>query len=286
MPGILDPAILRPGRFDQKFSISLPDHNTREELLKYYYQDSKKGKTIPFDVHSIAKQTVGFTPADISNLVNLGLIQGFKHPHKLMNTESMQRGFEKMVTGITRKTLATKDSEKLLIAIRHAGMALIARNRKNSVDYSYMSIFPKDEIDGQISGVSISERIFENKSEILATIDFYLSARESEAEFFFENNGPHVGSSEYLDQAGKLAYLYVKMFKESQQMLSSLEESKMSQAFRYSVDREVKELLVQRKEIVRKEIVYNRKNIFNLASRLVEKETLTKENAESFLIIK
>lgn len=280
LPESLDPAILRPGRFDRKITLSLPSLAERTDLIKYYLSKSSTlNHSSGFNIEGLANQTIGFSPAEISNLMNYIFIGSFQKNLKKITDEIVQTAFERVTVGVRRKVMLHDDFEKMMVANRMASMALIAHNRENLVDFLYLSILPNKNINGQISGVGVSERIFESKKEILATIDFYLAGRMFEKVYYKDSNKYQTGTAEYLNQATNLAYLYVEVFGLTNKNLNFIEISSMSQKIRYDVDTEVNKIIQERSSIIEKEISNNMKKISKLAVKLQEKEIMTKKEA-------
>jgi ATP-dependent Zn protease len=276
---VLDPAIMRPGRFDRKFKIPMPDKKDRQKLIEYHYFNAKKNKKFSFNSERLALQTVGFSPADLANLVNSALIESYKNKQNA-NDKMFRIAFEKIVTGVRRKSLSNSDKEKYLIALRHAAMASVAFLRKSSIDYSFISLLPRDDIDGQIRTACITERVFENEDQILAAIDVSLACREAE-EFYFGQDAIAIGSSKYLSQAGELAYLHSRLYGKG--MLTQGKVDFSSQQYRESLDNEVSDLIQKRKQIVKSNIELMDSKIIKLANKLIEKEAMTKKEVEKIL---
>jgi ATP-dependent Zn protease len=273
---VLDPAIMRPGRFDRKFKIPMPDKKERRELIEYHFKKAKKTERKYFNSERLALQTVGFSPADLANLVNSALIEAFKEKSEV-NDKMFRIAFEKTVTGVRRKTLANSDKEKYLVALRHAAMATIAFMWKSSIDYSFISLLPRDDIDGQMRTACITERVFENEDQLLAAIDVSLASREAE-EFYFGNEAIAIGSGKYLEQAGELAYLHARLYGKG--MLRQGKVDFSSQQYRVGLDNEVHELIQNRRKVVRNQIKKLDSKIVLLANNLIEKEAMTKKEVE------
>lgn len=281
MAQVLDPAIMRPGRFDRKFKIPLPDKKQRRDIIEYHFKKARKTTKLHFNSEVLAVQTIGFSPADLANLVNNALLEAFKQETKLVDDKMFRVAFEKLVTGVKRKTLASNDRDKYLVALRHAAMAMIAHKNKDLVDFSFISLLPRDNIDGQMRTASVSERVFENEAQILAAIDVSLAAREMEKIIYGEDH-VSTGSQEYLAQAGELAYLYAQLYGKGESLrLSDVGHS--SESLRKDLDFQVIGLIQERREEVEKELVMREKKVKYLANKLLEREALTKEEVEKYI---
>ena len=275
---VLDPAIMRPGRFDRKFMIPLPDKSQREKLVIHHFKLARPNSKIYFDKKKIALQTVGFSPADLANLVNTALLEAFKNQNNYVDNKDFQNAFEKLVTGVKRKTYADSDTEKLIVALRLASMAGIAFTNKKLVDYSYISLLPRDEIDGQIRTACLNERVFENENQLLAALDLSLASREAEI-FFYGNEHASIASMKYLKQAGELARLHARLYGNNN-LFRQGNPTHSSEHLRQQMDHKVNLLITQRKLIVQDHIKKMEDKITKLASKLIVKEAMPKEEAE------
>ena len=180
-----------------------------------------------------------------------------------------------------RRPYADSDREKLLVAIRLAAMAGLAYSQKDYVNYSYISLLPRDETDGQIRTACMSERIFENENQLLAALDLSLAGREAEIYFFGENEAS-IASTQYLRQAGELARLHSRLYGKGSFLRQGSPEHN-SEQLRMKMDNEVIDLIEKRKEIVKLTIKNKERKISKLAEKLIKKEAMSKKEAENVL---
>lgn len=287
---LIDPALVRAGRFDKKIRIANPDTVDRESMILNFLD---KGKSLlkinKRDINDIAKKTSGFSPADLKNMVNLALIRSLKN-HGVLKMSCFDWAIERISTGVRRNLLGNSPNEHYQTAIRHVGMALVALNRPEHVNFSFISLRPENNIDGQFSTISQSERVFESASEILATIDTYLASRQAELVIFGRDKGLTTGSSKYLQSAGNLGYLYYQLFGEESNMvqggkleLSVGDQTLLSEEKRADVDEKVIALIEHRNKVVRKEIQGMVGDLTEISEFLVHKQTLSKQQLMDLL---
>ena len=178
-PDILDPALLRPGRFDRQITVNYPDIKGREEVLKIHAKNKPFEESVKFDV--IAKSTAGFTPADLENLLNEAALLAARKMKKLIGMNDIEEAMLKVMMGPQKKSKVISDHEKKLVAYHEAGHAIVTRSLKNADPVHQISIIPTG---GGAGGYTMSlpkeDKNIMSKSEMEESIVTLLGGRVAE----------------------------------------------------------------------------------------------------------
>ncbi|MBO4897305.1 MAG: ATP-dependent zinc metalloprotease FtsH [Clostridia bacterium] len=177
-PDILDPALLRPGRFDRQVVVGVPDVRGREAILKVH----SKGKPLADDVDLsvVAKTTAGFTGADLENLMNEGAIFAARKKKKVINKEDLDEAMIKVIAGPEKKTRVMSDKSKKLTAYHEAGHALVSRLLPNQDPVHQISIIPRGRAGGYTLSLPKDDKFYVSKQEMLEEITVLLAGRVAE----------------------------------------------------------------------------------------------------------
>lgn len=177
-PDILDPALLRPGRFDRQVVVGVPDVRGREAILKVH----SKGKPLADDVDLsvVAKTTAGFTGADLENLMNEGAIFAARKHKKVINKEDLDEAMIKVIAGPEKKTRVMSEKSKKLTAYHEAGHALISRLLPNQDPVHQISIIPRGRAGGYTLSLPKDDKFYVSKQEMLEEITVLLAGRVAE----------------------------------------------------------------------------------------------------------
>lgn len=289
---ILDPALLRPGRFDRKVVLDLPDINDREEILKIHC----KGKPLNSNINlrEIAERTPGFSGADLANVVNeAAILAARKNKQQIFQTELLE-STEKVLLGPERKSHVLSKKEKEIAAFHESGHALVSSSLPEAEAVRKISIVARGSAAGYTLKMPIEEKKIITKSEFLAEMATLLAGYCAEKIKFNEIT---TGASNDLERASELARKLVKeygmsclgpiSFGEKKELVflgkEISEQKNYSEKIAAQIDREV-EKFIKNAENQAEKILTKRKNLLEkLAKTLIEKETIEREEFEEII---
>src|SRR3989339_536040 len=290
-PDMLDPALVRPGRFDRKINIPLPDLKAREEIIKIHM----RGK--PFvegvDVVRIARKTVGFSGADIENMINEAAIKAAREDRDKVNAADVDEASLKVTMGSERKTLQTEE-ERQMTAYHEAGHALVAATVPDMDPGQRVSIVARGGSLGHKRILPGRDRYNETKTRLLSTIATMLGGRAAEEVVYHEQT---VGAGDDIKKATSLARRMVTEFGMSDLgpiMYDTREDSiwlarELGEAHRLSektsaqVDDKVKEIVDSCYAGAKSVLEDKRKTLDRIAKALMEKETIDQDEFEKLI---
>jgi len=177
-PDILDPALLRPGRFDRQITVDRPDIKGREAVLKVHARNKPLGDDIKLDV--IARGTSGFTGADLENLLNEAALLTARKNKKQINMEEIDEAIDRVIAGPAKKSRVISDEEKRLVAYHEAGHTIIGYHLKNAEMVHKVTIIPRGQAGGYTVMLPKEDRYFATKSDLLDKITGLLGGRVAE----------------------------------------------------------------------------------------------------------
>ena len=186
-PDILDPALLRPGRFDRQVTVSYPDINGREEILKVHSRNKALEATV--DLKEIAKTTAGFTGADLANLLNEAALLAARRGKTLIGPDDISEAFIKVIAGPKKKSMKIKDSEKRKTAYHEAGHAILAYRLPTQDPVQQISIIPSGKALGYTLNPPAEDRYSVYKQELKEKIAMLLGGRAAEKIMFDDISG-------------------------------------------------------------------------------------------------
>lgn len=178
-PDILDPALLRPGRFDRQIVVDKPDVKGRYEILKVHVKGKPVDKNA--DLHILARRTPGFTGADLSNLVNEAALLSARRNKKIIGMEELEESIERVLAGPERKSRVINDDDKKLTAYHEAGHALIGVLLKNTDTVHKVTIIPRGRAGGYTLMLPKEDRNYATRTELFAELRTLLGGRVAEA---------------------------------------------------------------------------------------------------------
>jgi cell division protease FtsH len=292
-PDVLDPALLRPGRFDRRIVVDEPDLNAREEILKVHVKKKPLDKDVK--LREIAERTPGFSGADLANLLNEGAIIAARQDKKTISKEDLFEAVEKVMIGPERKSRVLSNKEKKITAYHEAGHALVAHFLPNADPVQKISIIARGKAGGYTLKVPTEDKHMHPKSDFLDELSVLLAGYLAEKEVFKEVT---TGASSDLHRAtmisrslvtdyGMSANLGLRTFGEKEDMIflgrEIHEQRDYSEKIAEKIDEEIINFInsAQEKslEILRDKKVY----LDKLANRLIEKETLNKKEFEEIV---
>jgi cell division protease FtsH len=199
-PDILDPALLRPGRFDRQIVIDGPDIKGREGILKVH----ARGKPLADDVDLalLARKTPGFTGADLANLINEGALLAARRRKSKIAMDELEEAIDRVIGGPERRSRVMSDEEKQLTAFHEAGHALVGHALPHLDPVTKVTIIPRGRMGGYTQALPLEDRSYRRRSEMVDQLAFALGGRTAEEVIFSE---PSTGASDDIDKATRLA---------------------------------------------------------------------------------
>lgn len=287
-PDVLDPALLRPGRFDRKVVINLPDIQEREDILGIH----SRGKPLGDDVNlrEVAERTPGFSGADLANVFNEAAISSAKEDSKTISQKQLLNAIEKVLLGTERRSHIMTDKEKEIIAYHEAGHALASQKLSDAEPVRKISIIGRGLAAGYTLKVPKEEKMLKNKTEFEAEIAVLLGGYLTEKIVFGEIT---TGSSDDLNKASSIARDIVKKygmsemgpvtFGKRQSLMFLGDESETinySEATAIKIDEEVNRIINKARKEAEEILTKNRKVLDKIAKTLIKKETIEREEFE------
>ena len=291
-PDVLDPALLRPGRFDRQITVSLPDKKGREAILKVH----ARNKHIAPDVNlsALATRTPGFSGADLENVLNEAAILAVRENKTVITTENIDEAIDRVMMGPAKKSRTYDDKTKRLVAYHEAGHAIVGLNLPDGSIVQKVTIIPRGSAGGYNLITPRKERILNTKKELLATITSYMGGRAAE-EIFFEDIS--TGASGDIESATKIAKDMVSHYgmselgpvqydRGSQNVFLGRDynsPSNVSSQVAFEIDQEVRKIVdychTQAIEIINA----HKDDLIKIAEALIVNETLTAEEIDDIM---
>jgi len=292
-PDVLDPALLRPGRFDRIIVIDRPDIKGREEILKVHTRNIKLAPSV--NLKDIARQTPGFSGADLANLVNEAALLAARKNKEAVDMEDLNEAIERVIAGPEKKSRVISKEEKLRIAYHEAGHALISFLIPGPTRPLKITILPRGISLGHTMDFPLEDKYLHTKKELLRQITIFLGGRASE-EIIFEDIS--TGAENDLRQATEIARMmvtklgmseklgHVTLGRDERQIFLGrdiFEERNYSDATALIIDQEVGNIINTCYNRAKEELLKNKDKLKLLAETLLEKEVLEKEEIEKLL---
>jgi len=289
-PDILDPALLRPGRFDRQVVVDRPDLEGRKAILRVHAKDKPIAAGVELDV--IARRTPGFTGADLANLMNEAALLSARKGLKLIGLPQLEEASERVLAGPERKSRVLSPREKRVIAYHEGGHALVAHALPNSDPVHKISIIPRGRALGYTLTLPTEDKFLVTKSELVDQLAMLLGGRSAE-ELIFED--PTTGAQNDIDRATTIARQMVTEFGMSEALGPLRLGQPQGEVFLgrdlqttpdYSdqvaakIDAEVRRLLDDAHRVAREIIESNRETLDRLANELTTHESLEVERVQ------
>lgn len=292
-PDILDPALLRPGRFDRRVYVPIPDVRGREEILKIHTKGIPLGPDV--DLKAIAQSTPGFTGADLANLVNEAALLAARKDKGVVEMQDFEEAKDKLIIGIARRTMVISAEEKKRIAYHEVGHAMVAKFSPNADPVHKITIIPHGRALGATQSLPEADRYLYTKNYILTQLSVLLGGRASELLVFGEES---TGAADDLSKATEIARRMitewgmsetlgpVTLGKEEEEVFLGRElgvRKYYSEETARMIDEEIKKIV--------NDAFNNAKNILEerldlvhkVANYLLEKETITGDELDKLL---
>ena len=290
-PEILDPALLRPGRFDRRIPVNLPDLQGRVAILKVHAKDVKTEDNIDFN--SIARATSGASGAELANIINEAALRAVRHGRDKVTQEDLEESVETVIAGYKRKNAVLSEEEKRIVAYHEIGHALVAAKQSGSAPVTKITIIPRTSGSlGYTMQVDSGEKNLMSKEEILTRIATLTGGREAEKLVF---NKITTGASNDIKEATKLARSMITQYGMSDQFgmvaLETVNNQYLggdtslacSPATSEEIDKEVVKIIGEEARKAGEILKANREKLDELSSFLLEKETITGEEFMAIL---
>lgn len=292
-PDILDPALLRPGRFDRQIVVDRPDIKGRQEILKVHVKGKPIGQDVQLNV--IAQRTPGFTGADLSNLVNEAALMTARKNKKVINMPEMEEAAERVIMGPERKSRVISDKEKRLTAYHEGGHTVVGMLLDNTDPVHKVTIIPRGRAGGYTLSLPKEDRYYATRSEMLDELKVLLGGRVAEALVLKEISS---GASNDLQRATTLARQMICEYgmsenigpvtfghRQDQVFLGRdiAREKDYSEEVAAEIDKEVRSFIEDAYAATEKLLSENIDKLHIIAQALIEKETLEAEEIQELL---
>ena len=291
-PDVLDPALLRPGRFDRRVVLDLPDIKGREAILGVHLKGKPLDETVV--VNTLAKQTAGFSGADLANLVNEAAILAARENKDSIGAAEFEESVDRVIAGPARRSRRVSDKEKKVIAYHEAGHAIVAAHVPAADPVHKVTIVSRGAAGGYTRLLPEEDRGLYSKGQFEAQMAVMMGGKTAEEIVFGEVT---TGASNDLQQASKIARRMVTEFGMSESLgPRAFDESSMvflgkeltqgrnySDAIAEEIDSEIGKLLEKSKATAKRILIENRARLDRLAGRLIEVETLDADQLSDLL---
>ena len=288
-PDVLDPALLRPGRFDRQVTVGLPDKNAREEILKVHAKNKVLDKNITLEY--LAKRTPGFSGADLENLLNEAALLTVRRNKKAITMSEIDEATDRVIMGPAKVTKKYTDKEKRLVAYHEAGHAVVGLKLEGANDVQKITIIPRGQAGGYTMMTPKEETFTSTKEELLESISGLLGGRVAEEITFNEIT---TGAHDDFKKATKIARSMVTEYGMSKLGPMMLEEPSgntflgrdytknrnISDIVAHEIDEEMRSIINECYNKTKKILTKNKDLLDLIANTLLEEETITKEQID------
>lgn len=284
-PESLDPALTRPGRFDRRVPVELPDLKGREAILKVHAKKIKPADDVDF--HTIARMASGASGAELANIVNEAALRAVRQGRTIVHEADLEESVEVVIAGYQKKNAVLSDQEKKVVAYHEIGHALVAALQSHSAPVQKITIIPRTSgALGYTMQVEQGDKYLMTKEEIENKIATFTSGRAAEEVVF---NQITTGASNDIEQATKLARAMITRYGMSDEFDMVALETVTNQYLggdaslacsadtQKEIDRQVTELVKKQHQKAKKLLLDNRDKLDELSNYLYEKETITGE---------
>lgn len=288
---VLDPALLRPGRFDRQIQVANPDKRARTEILRVHARNKKLAPDVNFD--NVASRTPGFSGAELANVLNEAALLAVRMDHQLITLDDIDEAIDRVIGGPAKKSRKYTEHERRLVAYHEAGHAIIGLTLEDANKVQKVTIIPRGEAGGYNLMTPKEETYFQTKSQLIASITGLMGGRVAEEVFFGDVTS---GAQNDIQQATRIARLMVTEFGMSDlgpikydsgqdavflgRDYSSTSNTHSGQ-IAYEIDQQVRKIIDESLEQCRKIINEQKDKLITIAEALLEYETLNGEEIEA-----
>ena len=291
-PDVLDPALLRPGRFDRQITVSLPDLNGRKAILAVHARNKKLADDV--DLDALARRTPGFSGADLENVLNEAAILTVRENKQIIGLSELDEAIDRVMMGPAKKSRTYDEHTKKLVAYHEAGHAIVGLNLPDGAIVQKITIIPRGSAGGYNLITPRKEKILNSRKELIDTITSYMGGRTAEEVFFDDIT---TGASNDIQQATRIAKDMVKVYGMSELgpiQYDSGEQSiflgrdynspsNASSQVAYEIDQAVRQIIDECHETARKIILEHKSDLVKIAEALIANETITAEEIQDIL---
>ncbi len=292
-PDVLDPALLRPGRFDRQVTVNYPDASEREEILKVHARNKKLAEDV--SLKNLSRRTPGFSGADLENLLNESALLAVRRNKNSISMDEIDEATDRVLMGPAKVSRKITDKEKKLVSLHEAGHAVIGIKLDDASDVQKITIIPRGMAGGYTMMLPKEEKMnLATKNELLAQITGLLGGRVSEELFFGEIS---TGASDDFSKATRIARSMVTEYGMSDLGPVQLEEKQgnvflgrdydkaknFSDTVALEIDQEVRKIMDSCYKQATKILKENKDLVFKISDVLIEHETITKEEIEELV---
>ena len=286
-PDVLDPALLRPGRFDRQVVLDLPDINDREEILQVHMRNKPTEQDV--NLRHVAERTSGMSGADLENVLNEAAILAARNNLKKITQSELLNSIEKVMIGPERKSHVLSEQEKKITAYHEAGHALVAHLLPNADPVHKVSIISRGHAAGYTLSLPESDKYLHKKSEFIDNIAVLLAGHTTEKVIFSEVT---TGASNDLEKATKTARRLITRYGMSDKLVPRIygekeeliflgrdirEQRNYSEKIAEEIDTEIDQLIFDAVETDKKILENHRDKLEAIVAELIEKETIEKD---------
>lgn len=291
-PDVLDPALLRPGRFDRQITVSLPDRRGRKAILEVHARNKKLAPEI--DLDALAKRTPGFSGADLENVLNEAAILAVRENSDLIHMHNLDEAIDRVMMGPAKKSRKYDEKSKKLVAYHESGHAIVGLNLENSNIVQKVTIIPRGTAGGYNLMTPKEEKIMNTKNDLMSAITGYMGGRAAEEVFFDDIT---TGAVNDIEQATKMARDMVTLYGMSdlgpvqydhgqQNVFLGRDynsSSNVSGQVAFEIDQEIRKIIDQCHDEAKKIILEHKEELIKIAEALIENETLTAEQIDKII---
>ena len=292
-PDILDPALLRPGRFDRQIVVDRPDRAGRKRILEVHSRGKPISKEI--DLDALAAQTPGFTGADLSNLVNEAALLAARHGHRVIGTEELEEGIMRVLAGPEKKSRLISEKEKAITAYHEMGHALVGHFLPNTDPVHKISIIGRGQALGFTIALPTQDKFLTTMAELKDNLAMMLGGRAAEEVIFGEVT---TGAANDLEKATASARQMIMRFGMSERLgLRTLghdqtmpflgrefgQEQDYSEEVARQIDAEIRRIIEEARELAKDVLRSHREQLDAIARTLIARETLARGEFEALL---
>ena len=287
-PDILDPALLRPGRFDRQIVVDRPDLPGREKILRVHTRGKPLGPDVT--IETLARGTPGFTGADLANLVNEAALLAARHDKNQIEMEEMEEAVDRVIAGPERKTRLISDKEKEITAYHEAGHAIVGALLPEADPVHKITIIPRGQALGVTMSLPTEDRFMMSRGQLMAQLAMMLGGRAAERVVFDEIT---TGASNDLERVTQTARQMVTRFGMSEKLGPMALGQQQGQVFMgrdfhaqpdysdeiaFQIDKEIRRIVDESYDTAEDVLVRNRVLLDKLARELIEYETVDAQN--------